>query len=388
MDQSIMQLLPHDYEKACLVGRVEVPSIGPCVVLLKDGKVFDITAKVSTTAELFNMDDPKGFLDELDGLPIISSIEHLLRHSIDGTFPDFPKFIAPVDFQAIKACGVTFVTSMIERVVEERCMGDATKAEEMRRKLESQSGVQLSMIKPGTEHAARFREMAIAQGLWSQYLEVGLGPDAEVFTKSQPMSAVGFGAEVGLHPGSEWNNPEPEVVLIINKDSEIVGATLGNDVNLRDFEGRSALLLGKAKDNNGSCAIGPFIRLFDEEFTLDDVRSAQVSVTVTGTDGFKLQASSDMTQISRDVTDLVGQTFGRTHQYPDGCALFLGTLFAPVQDRDKRGQGFTHKSGDVVEIYSPKLGMLYNRVNYSDRIEPWRFGALELINNLRARQLL
>src|SRR5690606_27366505 len=105
-------------------------------------------------------------------------------------------------------------------------------------------------------------------GVWSQYLEVAIGKDAEIFTKTQPMASVGFGAQIGIHPESHWNNPEPEVVLAVARTGKIRGATLGNDVNLRDYEGRSALLLGEAKDQNASCAIGPFIRLFDETFSL------------------------------------------------------------------------------------------------------------------------
>jgi fumarylacetoacetate (FAA) hydrolase family protein len=299
-----------------------------------------------------------------------------------------PYFLAPVDLQAIKACGVTFAQSMLERVIEERADGDPGAAERIREEIRNTIGLNLSDIIPGSAEAAQLKSVLVSKGMWSQYLEVGIGPDAEVFTKAQPMSAVGIGAEVGLLSKSEWNNPEPEITLIVNSNATIVGATLGNDVNLRDIEGRSALLLGKAKDNNASAAIGPFIRLFDEKFTLNDVRAAELSLTVTGLDQFTLRGRSSMSEISRDVKDLVSETIGSHHQYPDGLCLMTGTLFAPSEDRDKPGGGFTHKVGDVVRISTPKLGALVNRVNYSEKVKPWTFGVGALIQNLAARRLL
>jgi fumarylacetoacetate (FAA) hydrolase family protein len=283
---------------------------------------------------------------------------------------------------------VTFVESLLERVIEEKTKGDPSAAESVRRTLAAAIGIDLSAVRPGSAEAARVKELLVQRGLWSPYLEVGIGPDAEVFTKSQPMASVGTGAEIGLHPASVWNNPEPEIVLAVNDRGETVGATLGNDVNLRDFEGRSALLLGKAKDNNGSCAIGPLIRLFDDDFTIVDVRRADVLLEIRGDDGFSLTATSSMARISRDPLDLVSHAMGRTHQYPDGLMLFLGTMFAPTQDRDQPGGGFTHKLGDRVTISSPRLGALVNRVNASDAIPPWTFGTLALMQNLRARGLL
>src|SRR5262249_36517204 len=230
-------------------------------------------------------------------------------------------------------------------------------------------------------------DVLIAQKMWSQYLEVGIGPDAEIFTKSQPMWGVGIGAEIGIHPKSEWNNPEPEIVLAVNSRGKTVGATLGNDVNLRDFEGRSALLLGKAKDNNASCAIGPFVRLFDEHFTVDDVRGCELAMRVDGPDGFALTGSSAMAMISRDPLDLVGQAIGPNHQYPDGLMLFLGTMFAPTKARLAPGQGFTHVVGDVVTVATPLLGALVNLVNRSDRIDKWTFGTRALLESLARRRV-
>ncbi|MDQ2696204.1 MAG: fumarylacetoacetate hydrolase family protein, partial [Pseudomonadota bacterium] len=297
-------------------------------------------------------------------------------------------FLAPVDLQAVKACGVTFVASMLERVIEEQARGDPAKAREVREAIAREVGAELAQVRPGSEQAQRLKVALTARGLWSQYLEVGIGPDAEVFTKAQPMSAVGTGAEIGIHPASTWNNPEPEVVMVVAPDGRVVGATLGNDVNLRDVEGRSALLLGKAKDNNASCALGPFIRLFDDGFTLDHLRRCRVSVRVEGEDGFVLDDHSTLQAISRDVLELVRQTINPNHQYPDGLVLFTGTLFAPVQDRDAPGLGFTHKPGDLVAIAAPELGALINRVTTSDRAPPWTFGAGALMRNLAARGLL
>ncbi|MGH8832807.1 MAG: fumarylacetoacetate hydrolase family protein, partial [Polaromonas sp.] len=290
--------------------------------------------------------------------------------------------------QALKAAGVTFVASMLERVIEEQARGDASKAEAVRKAVVSVIGDNLSSIKPGSPEAAQLKEVLIAQGVWSQYLEVGIGPDAEIFTKSQPLSAVGTGAEVGLHPHSHWNNPEPEIVLAVNSRGEVQGAALGNDVNLRDFEGRSALLLGKAKDNNASCAIGPFIRLFDEHFNIDHVRRSDLTMTVTGPEGFEMKGGSSLSMISRDPLDLVAQAIGANHQYPDGFMLFLGTMFAPTQDRHGPGQGFTHVVGDVVAVATPQLGSLVNRVTTSDRAAPWTFGMAALMQSLARRGLL
>ena len=316
-------------------------------------------------------------------------VETIIANSaIESRDETKPWLLSPVDLSALKAAGVTFVDSMLERVIEERAAGDPTAAEDIRRIIMDAIGDNLAAVVPGSPEAAALKGVLLERDMWSQYLEVGIGPDAEVFTKSQPMSAVGTGAEVGIHPGSSWNNPEPEIVLILGADGSIVGATLGNDVNLRDFEGRSALLLGKAKDNNASCSLGPFIRLIDKSFALDDIRQALLSMRVTGDDQFVLDGESSMQRISRDISDLAGQTLGAYHQYPDGAALFTGTAFAPTKDRGTPGEGFTHKAGDIVSISSPKLGTLTNRVTTSDKAAPWTFGASALMRNLAKRGLL
>ncbi|PCJ87339.1 MAG: fumarylacetoacetate hydrolase [Hyphomicrobiales bacterium] len=361
------------------LGRVELPNIGPAVVTLRDARVVDITSlEAPTTRDILELDDPATYVRKAAGTDLgpISDIGVSI------------KLLAPCDLQSVKACGVTFAGSMVERVIEEQAAGDPSRAADIRARVGAAIGDSLVNIVAGSEKAAEVKAALIAEGLWSQYLEVGIGPDAEVFSKAQVLSSVGFGDEVGLHPISRWNNPEPEVVLAVNSRGQIVGATLGNDVNLRDIEGRSALLLSKAKDNNASCSIGPMIRLFDETFSLDHVRNAELTLTVEGTDGFKLKGSSSMSQISRDPKDLVSQTLGRHHQYPDGLVLFLGTLFAPTQDRDHPGEGFTHKIGDVVTISCPELGQLVNRVNLSTECPQWTFGASSLMRNLAKRGLL
>jgi fumarylacetoacetate (FAA) hydrolase family protein len=296
--------------------------------------------------------------------------------------------LAPCDLAAIKAAGVTFADSLVERVIEERAKGDAGAAERLRAELGRLLGGSLTGLKPGSPTAMALKGALIERGLWSQYLEVGIGPDAEVFTKAQPMSAVGCGAQVGLHPKSEWNNPEPEIVLACSSRGEAVGAALGNDVNLRDFEGRSALLLSKAKDNNASCAIGPFIRLFDATFGTDDVRRARVRLEVTGPDQFRVEGEFAVDSISRDLLDLVAATCGPEHQYPDGFMLFLGAGYVPTADRRGRGQGFTHEHGDVVRISSEMLGALVNTVTTSSAAPPWTFGVRALMRSLAARGLL
>jgi fumarylacetoacetate (FAA) hydrolase family protein len=371
--------------RACLPG----PDGGPAVILVAGGEAFDITRHVATTSALFDMADPVGFLHALPSGKPLASLDALLRNSDPATQDaSQPWLLAPIDLQAIKAAGVTFAASMVERVVEEQAKGDPTAADGIRRTLMAEIGADLSQIVPGSDDAMRLKALLSARGLWSQYLEVGLGPDAEIFTKAQPLSAVGCGAEIGIHPKSHWNNPEPEIVLLVSSAGRIVGATLGNDVNLRDFEGRSALLLSKAKDNNASTAIGPLVRLFDATFSLDDIRAADVGLFVEGLDGFTLDGVSSISKISRDPEDLVQQTISRMHQYPDGFALFLGTMFAPTKERDGGGGGFTHKLGDIVSIHSEKLGTLVNRVTYSDQAPEWRMGVRGLIANLARRGLI
>ena len=382
--------LPDDRADALLVGRAWLPEAdGPAVVAIRGDGIFDLSALGATASALFDRDRLPGAVRAATAAPRVSSVEETLANSAwNRRDPGLPWFLAPCDLQAIKASGVTFVSSMLERVIEEQARGDPGKAESIRRAIVGVIGDDLASVRPGSPEAARLKDVLIAQGAWSQYLEVGIGPDAEIFTKSQPMSAVGTGAEIGIHPKSEWNNPEPEIVLAVNSRGQAVGATLGNDVNLRDFEGRSALLLGKSKDNNASCAIGPFVRLFDDDFTLDDVRGCELAMRVDGPDGFTLDGSSSMAMISRDPLDLVGQAIGANHQYPDGFMLFLGTMFAPTKDRLGPGKGFTHVLGDIVTIATPRLGALVNRVNRSDRIAPWTFGARALADNLARRGLL
>ena len=375
------------YNEGCFVGRAWSPEAGgPILVTIREGRVLDITSKeAATVRDLLERDDPATFLRDARGCDV-GALEHLL----DIRQPDLSRLhlLAPIDLQAIKACGVTFARSMIERVIEERAAGNPDRAASIRDKVAEIIGTSLRDLKAGSEAAQKVKAALIEENLWSQYLEVGIGPDAEVFTKAQVLSAVGTGADVGLHPSSRWNNPEPEVVLVVDSEGIVKGATLGNDVNLRDIEGRSALLLGKAKDNNASCAIGPFVRLFDQTYSIDDVRNAELDLRVTGEDGFVLRGKSSMKEISRDPLELVAQTHGRHHQYPDGFVLFLGTLFAPVEDRDTRGHGFTHKIADVVTISNDKLGALVNRVMLSTECAPWTYGASHLMRNLAARNLL
>ena len=370
---SLEDQLPQDWRAATLVGRIAARE-GPLVVVCREGRLVDVTAAAPTVSDLLRAwtgEPPQG--RDLGPLE-------------DFDFAAQP-LLAPIDLQVIKAAGVTFAVSAVERVIEERARGDASRAEAIRGDLSARVGADIRSVQPGSAAAARLKAALIADGLWSQYLEVAIGPDAEIFTKAPVLAAVGHGAQIGVRSDSGWNNPEPEVVLACTPDGRAVGATLGNDVNLRDFEGRSALLLSKAKDNNASCAIGPFIRLFDQGFTIDDVRKAQVDLVIEGRDNYRLEGESSMAQISRDPLELVRQAMSE-HQYPDGFVLFLGTLFAPTQDRDEPGRGFTHKPGDLVRISSPRLGVLQNEVTTSKAAPPWSFGIGELMRNLAARGLL
>ncbi|MDH5797290.1 MAG: fumarylacetoacetate hydrolase family protein [Paracoccaceae bacterium] len=371
-----------------LVGRVWRPGIGPALVKLEGDVLIDITCRATPTMrDLLERDDLHAFLADIQGVTA-GTLEEAVAGSTEGAGDDVLHFLSPADLQAVKASGVTFAESMVERVIEEQAAGNPDLAQEIRTRVQGVIGDSLRGIEPGSEHAMKVKKVLQTEGLWSQYLEVGIGPDAEVFTKSQPMASVGWGASVGLHPISKWNNPEPEIVLAITSKGKIVGATLGNDVNLRDVEGRSALLLGKAKDNNASCSIGPFLRLFDDSYSLDDVRKAELDLRVEGEDGFIMKGHSKMDQISRDPADIVGQTIGRHHQYPDGFFLFLGTLFAPIQDRDAPGQGFTHKVGDKVCISEAKLGTLSNTVRLSTECPEWTFGTSALMRNLAEREMI
>ena len=394
MPQSALNLteqatLPRDGYAGALAGRVWRPELGgPSVVAVRADGLVDVTRHFPTLRDLCEEADPAAALRAAQGERFASLGEALANSGQALRDAAKPWLLAPVDLQAIKAAGVTFATSMLERVIEERARGDRNAAETIRGEMTRLIGEDLSKLKPGSPAAMRLKEALIAQGAWSQYLEVGIGPDAEIFTKSQPMSAIGHGADAGFHKASAWNNPEPEVVLAVSSDRRIVGATLGNDVNLRDVEGRSALLLGKAKDQNASCAIGPFLRLFDATFSIDDVRAMHVGLTVEGEDGYKLEGGSSIAKISRDPADLVAQMIGPSHQYPDGAALFLGTMFAPIADRDAPGKGFTHKPGDIVTVAADRLGRLTNRMRHCEDCPPWTFGVSHLMRNLAKRGLI
>jgi fumarylacetoacetate (FAA) hydrolase family protein len=368
---SAAAMLPVDSADATLVGRLMLDA-GPTPVIIRGGVVEDVSRVAPTVSDLMD-------------LPEAAEVRGQVLFAVDELPVD--RVLAPVDLEAVKAAGVTFAISAIERVIEERARGDFRVASEIRDKLEDRIGGGIRSVVPGSEGAARLKDALIEEGLWSQYLEVAIGPDAEIFTKTAPLASVGYGAEIGVRSDSTWNNPEPEVVLVVSSRGEIRGATLGNDVNLRDFEGRSALLLSKAKDNNASCAIGPFVRLFDDSFTMDDVRSAVVELEIVGADGFRLSGQSRMSEISRDPEELVRQAMSE-HHYPDGFVLFLGTLFAPTEDRDEPGRGFTHKIGDEVRISTPKLGTLANRVSTSRDAPAWNFGTRALMRNLTERGLL
>lgn len=379
-------VLPRDGTAGTLVGRVHRPGLGASVVAIRDGGVFDVTASFATTADLFDRPDPAAALKAVAG-ERIGDLADILANAASATQdPGKPALLSPIDVQAVKAAGVTFALSMVERVIEEQAKGVPERASAIRAEIGEIIGGELRGLKPGSPAAQALKAHLIERGLWSQYLEVGIGPDAEIFTKAPVLSSVGTGADVGLHPISTWNNPEPEVVLVISAAGRIVGATLGNDVNLRDVEGRSALLLGKAKDNNASASLGPFVRLFDASFGVDQVRAMKVSLTVTGEDGFVMDGRSDMAAISRDVEDLAAQAIGPHHQYPDGLVLYCGTLFAPIQDREAPGKGFTHKLGDVVTIASAELGSLTNRVRLSTECKPWTYGLRQLMADLAARR--
>lgn len=383
--------LPSLSDNALLIGRIWQPNTGPVLVAVTPDQVLDLSRLALTCSELLELEQVAQRVRQCirtgQASPLAPTAAVLANSDEAARDPSKPWFLAPCDLQAVKAAGVTFVASMLERVIEEQARGDASRAEAVRQAVVAVIGDNLRSVVPGSPESAKLKEVLLAQGMWSQYLEVGIGPDAEIFTKAQPMSAVGPGAKVGLHPGSQWNNPEPEIVLAANSHGEVVGATLGNDVNLRDFEGRSALLLGKAKDNNASCAIGPFIRLFDEHFGIDDVRQCELSLKVQGPEGFVMQGSSALSQISRDPLDLAGQAMGKYHQYPDGMMLFLGTMFAPTQDRHGPGQGFTHVVGDVVSISTPQLGTLTNQVTTSDQAPAWTYGVGALMRDLARRGL-
>jgi fumarylacetoacetate (FAA) hydrolase family protein len=378
--------LPSDWRQAVLFGRL-LTREGPTPVVVVEGRLRDVSKHAATVSQLLN--GWNGSVPEGTDLGPLESFNFAPPFSIsDGAEAKAVRLLSPFDLQCIKASGVTFAISAMERVIEERCRGDASKADSLRASLRDRIGADIRSVKPGSEEAKRLKAALIADGLWSQYLEVAIGPDAEIFTKAPTLSSVGWGDWIGVRSDSAWNNPEPEIVLAVDSAGRILGATLGNDVNLRDIEGRSALLLGKAKDNNASCAIGPFIRMFDGRYTLDDVRQAVVKLEIEGEEGFRLEGQSSMSQISRDPTELVGQTIGKHHCYPDGFALFLGTMFAPIVDRGVAGQGFTHKSGDVVRVSTEKLGVLENKVTTCDRAPPWSFGIADLMRNLMRRGLL
>jgi len=386
---SVQESMPRDGH-ALLVGRAWLPSDdGPAVIGVRDAEAVNLTRAYPTASHLLNVAKPEEISSAIRQAPPLGRLDALVANSVEGARDRAkPWLLAPCDLQAVKASGVTFIASLLERVIEERARGNPTLADGARREIQAIIGPDLRGIRPGSPEAARVKDVLMTKGMWSQYLEVGIGPDAELFTKCPPMAAVGLGARVGIHPKSVWNNPEPELVLVINSAGAIVGVTLGNDVNLRDVEGRSALLLGRAKDNNASCAIGPFIRVLDDTFTLDSARRIVFETTVTGPDGFAITHTTRVGEIGRDLGDLASQLHSRYHQYPDGVMLFIGTMFTPLDDRGAPGSGFTHKVGDVVKISAPELGMLVNEVVHCDEAEPWTFGTGALMANLARRGVL
>ncbi|MEO3473146.1 fumarylacetoacetate hydrolase family protein [Roseomonas sp. CAU 1739] len=378
--------LPADFARGTFAARIMTPE-GPCVVGLIGGAAFDMTPTTGTMARWMETENPAACI-RTRGVPMALDLDALLANSAhDARDPAKPYLLAPIDLQAVKAAGVTYVRSMLERVIEERCRGDASLAAAVRIEVRAIIGDDLAALVPGSAEAMRVKAALVEKGWWSQYLEVGIGPDAEIFTKCAPMAAVGTGSKVGVHPNSQWSNPEPEAVMVVNSRGRIQGAALGNDVNLRDVEGRSALLLGRAKDNNASAALGPMIRLFDDDFTLEDIRQAEITLTISGRDGFALEERGAVGSISRDPTEIVGQMIGAHHQYPDGAVLYLGTPFSPSKDRGAAGMGFTHKEGDVVRVASPRLGALVNEVDRTDECPPWVFGTGALFASLTRRGL-
>jgi fumarylacetoacetate (FAA) hydrolase family protein len=381
--------LPEDHGQAVLVGRAWRPDVGgPAVVVVRGNELVDISAAAPTVSQLCETEAPAAFARDARGETFGRLADVLANTPPDTRNANAPWLLAPLDLQAIKAAGVTFAVSMLERVIEEKARGAPELAASLRVEIGNLIGDDLGRLKPGSPEAMALKQMLVDRNMWSQYLEVGIGPDVEVFTKAPAMAGVGHLADIGVNPASTWNNPEPEIVIVAASSGRIVGAMLGNDVNLRDFEGRSALLLGKAKDNNASASLGPFLRLFDDHYGMDDVRSAEVDLTVVGEDGYRLAGGSSMSKISRDPADIMSATIGANHQYPDGVALYLGTMFAPIEDRDTKGQGFTHKTGDIVTVSSPKLGNLSNRVVSTHDAEPWTFGTTALMKSLAARRLL
>ena len=386
---SVLECLPRDFDRAVLVGRAWVPAEGgPSVIGVRGDEAVDLTGWRPTVSHLLNTAPVADVRAAIRSAPRLGAIAELVANSVEGQRDSGrPWLLAPCDLQAVKASGVTFVASLLERVIEERARGNPALAESARREIQAIIGPDLRGIRPGSAEAARVKDVLVARGMWSQYLEVGIGPDAELFTKCAAMAPVGLGARVGIHPESIWNNPEPELVLVMDGTGAIVAVSLGNDVNLRDVEGRSALLLGRAKDNNASCSVGPFLRLLDETFTLDRARRLQFVTTVDGPDGFHTTHTTRVAEISRDLGDLAAQAHA-FHQYPDGLILFIGTMFTPQEDRGAPGSGFTHKRGDVVSISAPELGMLVNEVVTCDEAEPWTFGTGALMTNLGRRGLL
>jgi fumarylacetoacetate (FAA) hydrolase family protein len=387
---SVQECLPRNAAEAVLIGRAWLPSEqGPAVIAVRGDEAVDLTRSYPTVSHLLNVAKPADVRSAIGQAPPLARLEALVGNSVEGARDAAkPGLLAPCDLQAVKASGVTFIGSLLERVIEERARGNPALADGARREIQAIIGPDLRGITPGSSEAARVKEVLVAKNMWSQYLEVGIGPDAELFTKCPPMAAVGLGARVGIHPKSVWNNPEPELVLVINSAGAIVGVTLGNDVNLRDVEGRSALLLGRAKDNNASAAIGPFIRMLDDTFPLDAARRISFQTTVHGLDGFSVKHTTNVSEIGRDLADLASQLHSRTHQYPDGVVLYIGTMFTPLEDRGDAGSGFTHKVGDVVRISAPEIGMLANEVVHCQDAEPWTFGTGALMANLARRGLL
>jgi len=380
------QVLPSDGYAGTLVGRALFPGVfpGPCVVAIREDGVHNISGTVPTMAQLLNAPNPLATLQRaLRNCVYLGPLESLLENSTPSTHdPLKPYLLTPIDLQAVKAVGLTFVNGLLQRFADDNG-GAATVA-----KMEKAAGVALGKILPGSEEAARLRTALMEDGLWNDTLEVGFGPDVELFTKAQPLSAVGTGAEIAVLPTSKQTFAEPEVVLMLNADGKICGATLGCDMTARDVEARSLLLLGRAKDQNATCAVGPFIRLFDQTFSLPNVQGMNLTYAFEGADDAVFTDTGSMDQIGRGLITLARQVVNEHHGYPDGVALFTGCMFKAPSSRGASDTPFTHQVGDVVIIKASPLGTLINRVNTTDKVRPWSFGMSDLMANLANRQLL
>jgi 2-dehydro-3-deoxy-D-arabinonate dehydratase len=264
-------------------------------ILETEGRLFQLRQEWN---ELVNADDVGKLLAEAarSGAPLESKLNHA-------------ELLAPIATQEVWAAGVTYLRSRQARMEEAKSAGGG-----------------------------------------DFYDRVYAAPRPELFFKATPHRVVGPGGKVRLRRDSQWNVPEPELALVINRHGKIVGYTIGNDMSSRDIEGENPLYLPQAKVYDGSCALGPCVLVSAQELP----RETEIRLEIRRGGQTAFEGKTALTQMKRGLTELVEYLF-RDNSFPDGCVLLTGTGIVPPDS-------FTLNSGDEVRITIEPIVTLVNPV--------------------------